>query len=54
MLASKIPPLGSMLKFDADVKNSTARHQCENRQWENLFFVGTVVVVVGGVGPPGP
>ncbi len=30
-LTSKIPPLGSMLHFDADVKNkTTARHQCEN------------------------
>ncbi len=29
-LTSKIPPLGSMLKFDADVKNMTARHQREN------------------------
>ena len=30
-LTSKIPPLGSMLNFDADVKKTTARHQCENR-----------------------
>ncbi len=29
-LTSKIPPLGSMLNFDADVKNTTARYQCEN------------------------
>ncbi len=28
-LASKFSPLGSM--FDADVKNLTVRHQCENR-----------------------
>ncbi len=30
-LTSEIPPLCSMLNFDADVKNTTARHQCENR-----------------------
>ncbi len=30
-LTSKLPPLGSMLNFDADVKKMTARHQCENR-----------------------
>ncbi len=30
-LTSKIPPLGSMLNFDADVKKMNARHQCENR-----------------------
>ncbi len=30
-LASKISPLGSTFNFDADVKISTARHQCENR-----------------------
>ncbi len=30
-LTSKIPPLDSMLNFDADVKKTTARHQCENR-----------------------
>ncbi len=30
-LTSKIPLLGSMLNFDADVKNMTARHQYENR-----------------------
>ncbi len=29
-LTSKISPLGSMLNFDADVKNTTARPQCEN------------------------
>ncbi len=29
-LTSKIPPLASMLNFDADVKKATARHQCEN------------------------
>ncbi len=29
-LTSKIPPLSSMLNFDVDVKNMTARHQCEN------------------------
>ncbi len=29
-LTSKIPPLGSMINFDADVKNTTVRHQCEN------------------------
>ncbi len=28
-LTSKMPPLGSMLNFDADVKKMTARHQCE-------------------------
>ncbi len=28
-LTSKIPPLGSMLNFDADVKKTTVRHQCE-------------------------
>ncbi len=27
-LTSKIPPLGSMLNFDADVKKKIARHQC--------------------------
>ncbi len=30
-LTSKIPPLGSMLNFDGDVKKTTARHHCENR-----------------------
>ncbi len=30
-LTSKIQPLHFMLKFDADVKQSTTRHQCENR-----------------------
>ena len=30
-LTSKISPLGSMLNFDADVKKTTARLQCENR-----------------------
>ena len=30
-LTSKVAPLDSMLNFDADVKNTTARHQCENR-----------------------
>ena len=30
-LTSKFPPLGSPLNFDADVKETTARHQCENR-----------------------
>ncbi len=29
-LTSKISPLGSTLNFDADVKITTARHQCEN------------------------
>ncbi len=29
-LTSKIPPLRSMLNFDADVKTTLARHQCEN------------------------
>ncbi len=29
-LASKIPPLGSMLNFDVDVKKTTGRHQCEH------------------------
>ncbi len=33
-LTSKFPPLGSMLNFDADVKNTTMRHQCENRLTE--------------------
>ncbi len=36
-LASKIPPLGSMLNFDADVKKTTARHQCENHHCANVF-----------------
>ncbi len=31
VLTSKMTPLGSMLSFDADVKKTTARHQCENR-----------------------
>ncbi len=30
-LTSKIPPLGSLLNFDADIKKMIARHQCENR-----------------------
>ncbi len=30
-LTSKIPPLGSMSNFDADVIKTTTRHQCENR-----------------------
>ncbi len=30
-LTSKLLPFGSMLNFDADVKNMNARHQCENR-----------------------
>ncbi len=30
-LTSKIPPLGSTVNFDADVKEMTARHQCGNR-----------------------
>ncbi len=29
-LTSKVQPLGSMLNFDADVKKTTARHQCNN------------------------
>ncbi len=29
-LTSKIPPLGSVLKFDTDVKKTTARQQCKN------------------------
>ena len=29
-LTSKIPPLGSMLNFHADVKIMTAHHQCKN------------------------
>ncbi len=29
-LTSKNPPLGSMLNFDADVKDTTARHLREN------------------------
>ncbi len=29
-LTSKIPPLGSMLNSDTDVKKTTSRHQCEN------------------------
>ncbi len=29
-LTSKIPPLDSKLNFDADVKTTTRRHQCEN------------------------
>ncbi len=35
-LTSTFSPLGSMLNFDADVKKTTARHQCENpctRNW---------------------
>ncbi len=35
-LTSKIPPLGLTLNFDADVKKTTARHQCENC-WFNTF-----------------
>ncbi len=31
-LTSKIPPLDSMLNFDADVNKTTTRHQCENYQ----------------------
>ncbi len=33
-LTSKIPPLGSTVNFDADVKRQKddVRHQCENRQ----------------------
>ncbi len=30
-LTSKNPPFGSTLYFDADVKKTIARHQCENR-----------------------
>ncbi len=30
-LTSKMTPLGPMLNFDADVKNTKARHECENR-----------------------
>ncbi len=30
-LTSKIPPLGSMLNFDADVSKLTVRHECEIR-----------------------
>ncbi len=29
-LTSKVLPLGSMFNFDADIKRTTARHQCEN------------------------
>ncbi len=29
-LTSKIPPSGSMLNFDANVKKRTVHHQCEN------------------------
>ncbi len=29
-LTSNIPPLGSTLNFDADVKKTTTPHQCEN------------------------
>ncbi len=29
-LTSKIQPLCSMVNFDADVKETTVRHQCEN------------------------
>ncbi len=38
-LASKIQPLGSMFNFDADVKKTTARHQCENPHSQTLSFV---------------
>ena len=31
-LKSKFSPLGPMLNFDADVKKTTARHECENPQ----------------------
>ncbi len=37
---SKIPPFTSMLKFDADVKNTSARHQCENRFMLNFVSKG--------------
>ncbi len=30
-VASKIPPLGPMLNFDADVIETTSRHQRKNR-----------------------
>ena len=30
-LTLKIQPLGSILNFDADVKNTTARHQCTSK-----------------------
>ncbi len=36
-LALTIPPFVSMFNFDADVKKTTARHQCENRQWMNEY-----------------
>ncbi len=34
---SKISSLGSMLNFDADVKETTARHQCENPSTRRKF-----------------
>ena len=39
-LTSRILPLGSMLNFDADVKKTTARHQCEKRLTLVFFFLG--------------
>ncbi len=29
-VTSKVPPMGSTSNFDADVKNTAARHRCEN------------------------
>ncbi len=49
-LTPKIPPLGSMLNFDADVKNMTARHQYENR-WRGT--VGVRFQVRQAPGTPG-
>ena len=42
-LTSKIPPLGSTLNFDADVKKMTARHRREN-----LVSCGWFPRVTGG------
>ena len=51
-LTSKIPPLGSMLNFDADVKKTTAHHQCENpctnRGPWGLVHTARVVLCVSG------
>ena len=39
-LTSKLTPLCSMLNFDADVKQTTARHQRENLQWPGRGCAG--------------
>ncbi len=66
-LTSKIPPLGSVLNFDVDVKNTTARHQFENcdsllyacvRRASSVTYVGAfhsrVQLAGGEVAPPPP